>query len=97
MKPIQIIGLTFVSILLLSCSATERLQKKSIGLINNVSYTDSSFDNPNASNGFLVEYKNITYGITAKHISGGEDEKTKEIYLEATSIKNMFRFISELN
>jgi hypothetical protein len=55
-------------VVMLSCSSRESLQNTPIGLINNVSYTDSSFDNPNASNGFLVAYENETYAITAKHI-----------------------------
>ncbi len=54
--------------LMFSCSSIEKVQKKPIGLINNVSYTDASFDNPNASNGFLVKENNKTYGITAKHV-----------------------------
>lgn len=53
---------------MLSCSPVEKLQNKPIGLINNVSYTDSSFNNPNASNGFLVTHENKTYGVTAKHV-----------------------------
>jgi hypothetical protein len=44
------------------------LRHTPIGLINNVTFKDASFNNPNASNGFLVQYKNITYAITAKHI-----------------------------
>ncbi len=68
MKHLPILLLALISSLIISCSSEERLLKKSIGLINNVSYTNSSFDNPNASNGFLVEHENKTYGITAKHI-----------------------------
>ncbi|MFK8056697.1 MAG: serine protease [Saprospiraceae bacterium] len=51
-----------------SCASVEKLQKTPIGLVNNVSYVNSEFDNPNASNGFLVKYDNVTYGITAKHV-----------------------------
>jgi V8-like Glu-specific endopeptidase len=54
--------------LIVSCSPIEKIQQSPIGLINNIAYSDSSFDNPNASNGFLVTHKNKTYGITAKHI-----------------------------
>ncbi|WP_109437332.1 MULTISPECIES: trypsin-like peptidase domain-containing protein [Aquimarina] len=64
----KIIITTLVAITLISCSSVKRLQNTPIGLINNVAYTDSSFDNPNASNGFLVQYKNNTYAVTAKHI-----------------------------
>ena len=54
--------------LMVSCSAEKGFRKSSIGLINNVSFKDSSFDNPNASNGFLVQHEKNTYAITAKHI-----------------------------
>lgn len=64
----QIIVLVFAIILLVCCTSIENLHKRPIGLINNVSFIDSSFDNPNASNGFLVTHENTTYGITAKHI-----------------------------
>lgn len=60
--------LVFSIIAILSCSSADNLQHRPIGLINNVSYLDSSFDNSNAANGFLVEYKNQTYGVTAKHV-----------------------------
>ncbi|MFK7936537.1 MAG: trypsin-like peptidase domain-containing protein [Saprospiraceae bacterium] len=68
MKYLPTLFLVLFATLFISCSATERLQKKQIGLINNVAFTDSSFDNDNASNGFLVQYNNQTYGITAKHV-----------------------------
>ncbi len=54
--------------LLIGCSSTKRLKNTPIGLINNVSYVNASFNNPNASNGFLVQYKDDTYAVTAKHI-----------------------------
>ena len=54
--------------LLTTCSSIERLSDGSVAMINNVSYHDASFDNPNASNGFLVQYKNATYAVTAKHV-----------------------------
>ncbi|WP_298316666.1 trypsin-like peptidase domain-containing protein [uncultured Aquimarina sp.] len=63
-----IIVIIFIAGALFSCSSIKRLSNRPIGLINNVSYKDSSFDNPNASNGFLVEYENRVYGVTAKHI-----------------------------
>ncbi len=55
-------------VLVLGCSSVEKLKNTPIGLINNVSYSDASFNNSNASNGFLVCYKDNTYAITAKHI-----------------------------
>jgi len=58
----------FVTGLLFSCSTLRKLQKTPIGLINNVSYTNSEFNNPNAGNGFLVEHQSKTYAITAKHV-----------------------------
>ncbi len=54
--------------LLIGCSSEKDLHTRPIGLINSVSYADSKFDNPNAGNGFLVEHKNNTYAITAKHV-----------------------------
>lgn len=68
MKLRYIIIVTLVLTYLMSCSPIKKWQQNSIGLINNVSYSDSAFDNPNASNGFLVQHKNKTYAITAKHI-----------------------------
>lgn len=68
MKTVYSLVIPFAILLLVGCSSTSKLETKSIGLINNISYLDSSFNNPNASNGFLVEYKHKTYGITAKHI-----------------------------
>lgn len=53
---------------ILSCSSSEKLHQRPIGLINNVSFKNSKFDNPNASNGFLVQHDNNIYAITAKHI-----------------------------
>lgn len=64
----KIFAALFISLLLLSCSGTKDLSKTPIGLINNVSYNNSEFDNPNASNGFLVKHNKATYAITAKHI-----------------------------
>lgn len=58
----------FLAALMNSCSTVSKLEKKPVGLINSVAYTDSSFNNLNASNGFLATYKNKTYGITAKHV-----------------------------
>lgn len=55
-------------VLLIGCSSLKKLQNTPIGLINNVSYNNASFNNENASNGFLVQYKDNTYAITAKHI-----------------------------
>lgn len=59
---------TIVTMVVISCSTTKSLKNTPIGLINNVSYQDSSFDNSNASNGFLVGHKGKTYAITAKHV-----------------------------
>ncbi|MFK8007294.1 MAG: serine protease [Saprospiraceae bacterium] len=55
-------------ILLSSCQSQINLSDTPIGLINNVSYKDSQYNNSNAGNGFLVNYKKETYAITAKHI-----------------------------
>lgn len=57
-----------ITMVFISCSTTKSLEETSIGLINNVSYKDSSFDNSNASNGFLVAQKGKAYAITAKHV-----------------------------
>ncbi len=54
--------------LLTGCCTINTLEDKPIGLINNVSFKNPSFNKPNASNGFLVQYKNEAYAITAKHI-----------------------------
>lgn len=60
--------IAYISILLTGCSIINTLQDRPIGLINNVSFNNPSFNKPNASNGFLVKFKNKTYAITAKHI-----------------------------
>ncbi|MFK7813615.1 MAG: trypsin-like peptidase domain-containing protein [Maribacter sp.] len=57
-----------ITMVIISCSTTKSLKETPIGLINNVSYQDSSFDNSNASNGFLVAHEGNTYAITAKHV-----------------------------
>ncbi|UZO79564.1 hypothetical protein NBT05_11415 [Aquimarina sp. ERC-38] len=53
---------------IVSCSTSKKLENRPIGLINKVTYSDASFNNPNAGNGFLVQYDNRTYAITAKHV-----------------------------
>ncbi len=68
MKFNNVITISFVALLTISCSSIKRLQNKPIALINNVSYTNSKFNNPNASNGFLVKHSNNIYAITAKHV-----------------------------
>ncbi|MFS4466718.1 trypsin-like peptidase domain-containing protein [Maribacter sp. 2210JD10-5] len=62
------IVVTVITLILISCSSTKKLNNTPIALINNVSYQDSSFDNSNASNSFLVAHEGNTYAITAKHI-----------------------------
>lgn len=62
------IVVTITTMMAISCSTKKRLQNVPIGLVNNVSYQDSSFDNSNASNGFLVAHKGKSYAITAKHV-----------------------------
>jgi len=37
-------------------------------LVSDVKFKNSKFDNPHAGSGFLLKYKNKTYGITAKHV-----------------------------
>lgn len=65
----RIIVMAMVVVAMSSCaSSVEKLQQGSTALINNVSYKDSNFNNSNASNGFLVQFENKTYGITAKHV-----------------------------
>lgn len=59
---------TIITMVVISCSTTKSLKETPIGLVNSVSYHDSSFDNSNASNGFLVAYKGKAYVITAKHV-----------------------------
>ncbi len=68
MKLQQVILVLLATNVLFSCASVEKLQDRPIGLINKVSFKNSSFDNPNASNGFLVSYEDQTYAITAKHI-----------------------------
>ncbi len=68
MNYINRIVLFFTVVFAVGCSSVKKLQKRPIGLINNVSFVDSKFDNPNASNGFLVRHNDKTYAITAKHI-----------------------------
>ena len=68
MKTSKIVIILFSAVSIISCSSTKRLSKTPIGLINNVSYKDASFNNPNAANGFLVQYKNNNYAVTAKHV-----------------------------
>ncbi|WP_340200688.1 S1 family peptidase [Ascidiimonas sp. W6] len=62
------IVVTVIMLVIISCSSTKKLKNTPIGLINNVSYQDSSFDNSNASNGFLVAHNGNIYAITAKHV-----------------------------
>lgn len=57
-----------IASLTVNCASVNRLKEKPIGLINNVSYMDTKFNNPNASNGFLVQHNNKEYAITAKHV-----------------------------
>lgn len=59
---------TIITLVLISCSSKKKLKNTPIGLINNVSYRASSFDNSNASNGFLVAHNGNTYAVTAKHV-----------------------------
>jgi len=59
---------SFVIFICASCTSIEKLQKGNVAMINNVSYHDASFNNANASNGFLVKHKSNTYAITAKHV-----------------------------
>jgi V8-like Glu-specific endopeptidase len=68
MKTSKILIILFSAVSIISCSSTKRLSKTPIGLINNVSYKDTSFNNANAANGFLVQYKNNNYAVTAKHV-----------------------------
>ncbi len=37
-------------------------------LISDVKFKNSKFDNPHAGSGFLLEYKNKIYAVTAKHV-----------------------------
>lgn len=62
------IVVTIITMIVISCSTTKNVKNTPIGLINNVSYQDSSFDNSNASNGFLVAHNGNTYAVTAKHV-----------------------------
>lgn len=68
MKLINTVLVTFVVTLFSNCSSEKELHQRPIGLINNISYIDSSFNNPNASNGFLVTHEDNIYAITAKHV-----------------------------
>jgi V8-like Glu-specific endopeptidase len=64
----NLILFAFIAALLVGCSTINKLKNRPIGLINNVSFNKPSFNNPNAANGFLVQYKSKNYAITAKHI-----------------------------
>lgn len=68
MKFKKILIVTLLAGILIGCSTLNTLENTPIGLINSVSYTNSKFNNPNASNGFLVKYKKEAYAITAKHV-----------------------------
>lgn len=73
----------FMAALLVGCSTIHKLENRPIGLINNVSFNESSFNNPNAANGFLVQYKSKTYAITAKHVLNlAKTEKMKFVDFE---------------
>jgi hypothetical protein len=53
------------------CSSQETTSKKvfeNITLVNKIEFFDPQFDQPKFSCGFLLEYGNDTFAITAKHI-----------------------------
>jgi V8-like Glu-specific endopeptidase len=64
----NLILFVFIAALLVGCSTIDKLEKRPIGFINNVSFNNPSFNKPNAANGFIVQYKSKTYAITAKHV-----------------------------
>lgn len=55
-----------ISLLLLSISLSQA-QIDSV-LISHAKFKNAKFDNAHAGSGFLLEYKNKIYGITAKHV-----------------------------
>lgn len=70
-------------------------------LVSDVKFTNSKFNNAHAGSGFLLEYKNKVYGITAKHvllfaktdnmktISFGDDLKSWEFVSKTSSNKKV--------
>lgn len=56
-----------------------------IALTNHVTFKDTSFNNPLAGCGFLVNYKNKTYAVTCKHaLWVAKSDKMKGVHFENT-------------
>src|SRR5688500_10646212 len=69
MKLISLLGC--FALLTSGCSSQEKVSKKSfeyIALINNIEFVNPKFDQPKFSCGFLLEYNQDTFAVTAKHI-----------------------------
>jgi len=69
MKSICLIALMFL--LVLSCFGQEKTSAKrfdDIALLNKIDFIDSKFDQPKFGCGFLLKFKNDTFGVTAKHL-----------------------------
>ncbi|MES2574950.1 MAG: trypsin-like serine protease [Bacteroidota bacterium] len=70
----QIFKFTFlfsIALLLTACFGQEKVSTKtfdSITLVNKIDFFDSKLDQAKFSCGFLLQYNNETYAITAKHL-----------------------------
>src|SRR5215217_6678734 len=70
MKQISFFSL-FTTLLIYSCSSQEKVSTKvfnEITLVNKIEFYNSKFDQPRFSCGFLLQYENDTFAITAKHL-----------------------------
>ena len=62
---------TLLTLLISSCSSQEKISKKTfdeIALVNEIRFYDTKLDQPKFSCGFLLNYNNDTFAITAKHV-----------------------------
>ncbi|MGY2132344.1 trypsin-like serine protease [Hymenobacter sp. HD11105] len=69
-----------LALLTTKCSGREQVSKKTfpeIALTNRIDFTDSEFNQPRFSCGFLLKHHNDTFAITAKHLL--KVIKTKEM------------------
>ncbi len=92
------IVIAFVLILITSSMCCAQIDSV---LISDVKFKNSKYDNPHAGSGFLLEYKNKTYAVTAKHVlffaktdsmktvSFGDDLKSWEFSSKASPNKKI--------
>jgi hypothetical protein len=70
MKQIGFFSL-FTTLLMYSCSGPEKVSTRvfdEIALVNGIEFYNSKFDQPRFSCGFLLQFNNDTFAITAKHL-----------------------------